>query len=96
MLPALDISTSALVAQRARMNAISSNLANMSTTHNEAGELEPIGLRRLVLTRVARPRLPDPVTLLAVLASVLLLLSPGGRRTAWVAAACAALQALAV
>ena len=41
MLPALDISTSALVAQRIRMNAISSNLANMSTTRNEAGELEP-------------------------------------------------------
>ena len=41
MLPALDISTSALVAQRVRMNAISSNLANMSTTHNEAGEPVP-------------------------------------------------------
>jgi flagellar basal-body rod protein FlgC len=41
MLPALDISTSALVAQRLRMNAISSNLANMSTTHNEEGELVP-------------------------------------------------------
>jgi flagellar basal-body rod protein FlgC len=41
MLPALDISTSALVAQRARMNAISSNLANISTTHNEAGEPVP-------------------------------------------------------
>jgi len=41
MLTALDISTSALVAQRIRMNAISSNLANISTTRNEAGELEP-------------------------------------------------------
>ncbi len=41
MFPALDVSTSALVAQRVRMNAISGNLANMSTTHNEAGELEP-------------------------------------------------------
>ena len=41
MLPAMDISTSALVAQRTRMNAISSNLANMSTTRNEAGEAEP-------------------------------------------------------
>jgi len=41
MLPALDISTSALVAQRIRMNAISGNLANMSTTRNEAGDLEP-------------------------------------------------------
>ena len=41
MLPALDISSSALVAQRIRMNAISSNLANISTTHNEAGEAAP-------------------------------------------------------
>ena len=41
MIPALDISTSALVAQRIRMNAISSNLANMSTTHNEEGQPVP-------------------------------------------------------
>ncbi len=41
MLSAIDISTSALVAQRVRMNVISSNLANISTTHNEAGEPEP-------------------------------------------------------
>jgi flagellar basal-body rod protein FlgC len=30
-----------LVAQRARLNAISSNIANMSTTRNERGEAEP-------------------------------------------------------
>ena len=48
MLPALDISTSALVAQRIRMNAISSNLANMSTTHNEAGEPVPYQPRFVV------------------------------------------------
>ncbi len=41
MFPSLDISTSALVAQRVRMNAISGNLANVSTTHNEAGEPMP-------------------------------------------------------
>lgn len=41
MLSVLDVSTSALVAQRARMNTISSNLANMSTTRNELGEAEP-------------------------------------------------------
>ncbi|MBS0208079.1 MAG: flagellar basal body rod protein FlgC [Planctomycetes bacterium] len=41
MLNALDISTSALVAQRLRMNTISNNLANISTTHNEAGEPVP-------------------------------------------------------
>lgn len=41
MLNSFDISTSALVAQRARLNAISSNIANMSTTRNEQGEPEP-------------------------------------------------------
>lgn len=48
MLSALDISTSALVAQRTRMNAISSNLANLSTTHNEAGEPVPYQPRYVV------------------------------------------------
>ena len=48
MFPALDISTSALVAQRTRMNAISSNLANISTTHNERGEPEPYQPRFVV------------------------------------------------
>lgn len=37
----LDVSTSALVAQRIRLHAISSNLANISTTHNEEGEPTP-------------------------------------------------------
>jgi len=41
MFTSLDVSTSGLVAQRARLNAISSNIANMSTTRNELGELEP-------------------------------------------------------
>jgi flagellar basal-body rod protein FlgC len=41
MFPAIDISTSGLAAQRARMNARSSNIANISTTHNERGEAEP-------------------------------------------------------
>jgi len=41
MFSSLDVSTSGLVAQRARLNAISSNIANMSTTRNEAGEPEP-------------------------------------------------------
>lgn len=38
---ALDISTSALVAQRHRLAAIANNVANLNTTRNEAGELEP-------------------------------------------------------
>jgi flagellar basal-body rod protein FlgC len=41
MFSSLDVSTSGLVAQRARLNAISSNIANMSTTRNEQGEAEP-------------------------------------------------------
>lgn len=41
MTNALDISTSGLVAQRARLNAISGNIANISTTRNERGELQP-------------------------------------------------------
>jgi flagellar basal-body rod protein FlgC len=41
MFTSLDVSTSGLVAQRARLNAISSNIANMSTTRNELGESEP-------------------------------------------------------
>ncbi len=41
MLNSFDISTSALVAQHTRLNAISSNIANMSTTRNERGEPEP-------------------------------------------------------
>ncbi|MEM1303354.1 MAG: flagellar basal body rod protein FlgC [Planctomycetota bacterium] len=41
MFTALDVSTSGLVAQRARLNAISGNLANMSTTRNEYGESQP-------------------------------------------------------
>jgi flagellar basal-body rod protein FlgC len=41
MFSSLDVSTSGLVAQRARLNAISSNIANMSTTRNERGESEP-------------------------------------------------------
>ena len=41
MFSSLDVSTSALVAQRIRLNAIAGNLANTSTTHNEAGEAAP-------------------------------------------------------
>jgi len=36
---ALDISTSALVAQRMRMNVIAGNLANMSSQRNEDGDI---------------------------------------------------------
>ncbi|MEM6330033.1 MAG: flagellar basal body rod protein FlgC [Planctomycetota bacterium] len=41
MFSALDVSTSGLVAQRTRLNAISSNLANISTTRDESGQANP-------------------------------------------------------
>jgi len=41
MFASMDISTSGMVAQRVRLNAISSNIANMSTQLNEAGENVP-------------------------------------------------------
>ena len=49
MFTSLDISTSALVAHRVRMNAISQNLANLSTTRNEDGEMAPFQKRYVVL-----------------------------------------------
>lgn len=49
MVSALDISTSALVAQRMRLNAISSNLANMSSVRNENGDIAPFQARYVVL-----------------------------------------------
>src|SRR5687768_219166 len=42
MLPAIDISTSALVAQRIRMDVVSGNLANLSSQVRDAnGEMKP-------------------------------------------------------
>lgn len=52
MFSAIDTSTSALVAQRTRLNAIASNLANVSTTHNEAGEAVPYERRFAVFQTV--------------------------------------------
>lgn len=45
MLRILDISRSALVAQRERMNVIAGNIANASTTHNAKDEIEPFQRR---------------------------------------------------
>lgn len=45
---AFDISTSALVAQRARIHAIAGNIANVATTRNETGELAPFKPRTVV------------------------------------------------
>lgn len=48
MIKALDISTSALVAQRIRLNAVSGNIANMSSLTNEKGEAKPYQAREVV------------------------------------------------
>jgi len=45
---AFDISTSGLVAQRIRLDAISGNIANMSSIRNENGELAPYQARFVV------------------------------------------------
>lgn len=45
MISALDVSTSALVAQRIRLNTISGNIANMSSLKNENGEAKPYQAR---------------------------------------------------
>ena len=48
MLRALDISTSALVAQRVRLNAVSGNIANISSLRDENGEAKPYQAREVV------------------------------------------------
>lgn len=48
MFSLIDISTSALVAQRTRLAAIANNIANVSTTRNEAGETQPYQARHTV------------------------------------------------
>jgi flagellar basal-body rod protein FlgC len=49
MLNSLDVSASGLIAQRTRLDAISSNIANMSTTRDENGELKPYQARFVIL-----------------------------------------------
>ncbi|MBX7072842.1 MAG: flagellar basal body rod protein FlgC [Pirellulales bacterium] len=48
MFTAINVSTSALVAQRVRLNSISNNIANISTTRNEAGQPEAYQPRYVV------------------------------------------------
>lgn len=48
MFSALDISTSALVAQRVRLNTVSGNIANMSSLKDEAGNAKPYQARQVV------------------------------------------------
>jgi flagellar basal-body rod protein FlgC len=58
MFSSLDVSTSGLVAQRARLNAISSNIANMSTTRNEQGQPEPYQPRYVTFQTDSNVRTP--------------------------------------
>ncbi|MBL8879933.1 MAG: flagellar basal body rod protein FlgC [Phycisphaerales bacterium] len=48
MIGSLDISGSALIAQRARMDVIAGNMANASSTHQEDGAPEPYRRRFVV------------------------------------------------
>lgn len=48
MMSSLDISTSALVAQRTRLNAISGNIANISSLVDENGNPNPYQARQVV------------------------------------------------
>lgn len=48
MITAMDISTSALIAQRVRLNAISANLANMSSLRDESGNVKPYQARHVI------------------------------------------------
>ena len=48
MIRPIDISTSALVAQRVRINTIASNIANVSSTRNAEGESDPYVRKRVI------------------------------------------------
>lgn len=48
MFAALDISTSALVAQRLRLTTIAGNLANLSSVQDERGQVRPYQARYVV------------------------------------------------
>ena|SRR5215212_7944526 len=54
MFESLDISASALLAQRTRMDAIAGNIANMNTTRNARGEAVPYR-RRFAVFAAGRP-----------------------------------------
>ena len=69
MLRTLDISASALAAQRLRVDAIAGNIAHSHTTLNEAGETEPFQ-RRLVVLEAANERHSTPVGAVGVQATV--------------------------
>ena len=51
----LDVSASALRAQRMRMNVVANNLANVNTTHDRAGNANPYRRKEIFF----RPGAPD-------------------------------------
>jgi flagellar basal-body rod protein FlgC len=57
MFSPIDVSTSALVAERQRMNTIADNLANVNTTRNADGKPSPFQ-RRFVTFAAAEPNSP--------------------------------------
>src|SRR6266850_4068562 len=57
MFDSLDISASALLAQRTRMDTIAGNIANMNTTRNARGEPVPYR-RRFAVFATGRPDAP--------------------------------------
>jgi len=59
VISSLDISTSGLIAQRVRLNAISGNIANMSTQRNENNELVPYQARYVVFKTDEKLKTPD-------------------------------------
>ena len=48
MFSSIDVSTSALMAQRHRMDTLAGNLANVSTTHDEQGQAVPYQPRAVI------------------------------------------------
>lgn len=52
MFSSIDISTTALKAQRSRMNVIANNIANINTTRNVDGNLEPYRRKQVIFKEV--------------------------------------------
>lgn len=50
MLKAIDISTTGLIAQRQRMNTVAGNIANINTTRDAEGNLNPFQRRLVTFT----------------------------------------------
>ncbi len=59
MLSSLDISTSALVAQRTRLNTISGNIANISSLQDEQGNAKPYQQRFTIFQTAEDPTDPN-------------------------------------